>query len=248
MQKVRRSTPVGTSLLTVREKVSSILRIATDDQEQVSQVRIQMEKIGIPYKINFHKQATEILYFDLLKSYLNKNKLEAKVVKLEEKIKREKAASKGWKVHVKKLETDLVNLGSKPNEKKSNKKLIDEKYKLIESLQKKLKGSVIDHPQAKEIMAIQSKNEELKKEVMELKAKLLQVTKEKEELAKKSMFEASPTTSQPIDTVELIKSLAHISLKDKEISQLIKEKKSLEKSNQEKQERIDKLKARIIGK
>ena len=36
MQEVRRSTPVGTSLLTVREKDSSILRIATDDQEQVS--------------------------------------------------------------------------------------------------------------------------------------------------------------------------------------------------------------------
>ena len=53
-----------------------------------------MEKIGIPDKINFQKQATEILYSDLLKSYLNKNKLEAKVVKIEEKIKREKDASK----------------------------------------------------------------------------------------------------------------------------------------------------------
>ena len=54
----------------------------------------------------------------------------------------------------KKLETYLVNLGSKPNEKKSNKKLIDEKDKLIESLQKKLKGFVIDHPQTEEIMVI----------------------------------------------------------------------------------------------
>ena len=47
-------------------------------------------------------------------------------------------ASKGWKVQVKKLETNLVNLGSKPNEKRFNKNLIDEKDKLIESLQKKL--------------------------------------------------------------------------------------------------------------
>ena len=69
-----------------------------------------MDKIGIPNKINFHKQASEILYFDLLKYYLSKNKLEAKVVKLEEQIKREKIASKGWKVQVKKLETNLVNL------------------------------------------------------------------------------------------------------------------------------------------
>ena len=113
-----------------------------------------MDKIGIPYKINFHKQASEILYSDLLKSYLNKNKLQAKVVKLEEQIKREKVASKGWKVQVKKLETDLVNLGSKPNEKKSNKKLIDEKDKLIESFEKKLKGFVTDHPWTEEIMVI----------------------------------------------------------------------------------------------
>lgn len=43
-----------------------------------------MDKIDIPYKINFHKQASEVLYFDLLKSYLNKTKLENKVAKLEE--------------------------------------------------------------------------------------------------------------------------------------------------------------------
>ena len=115
-----------------------------------------MDKIGIPDKVNFHKQAYEILYSDLLKSYLNKNKLEAKVIKLEEQIKREKVASKGWKTQVKKLETYLVNLGSKPNEKKSNKKLIDEKDKLIESLQKKLKGFVTDHPQTQDIVGLLS--------------------------------------------------------------------------------------------
>ena len=245
MQEVRRSTPVGTSLLTVGEKDSSILKIATNNQEQVSQVKIQMEKIGILDKINFHKQATKILYFDLLKYYLNKIKLETKVVKLEDQIKREKDASKGWKVQVKKLETDLVNLGSNPNEKKSNKKFKDEKDKLIESLQKKLKGIVTDHPQTEDVMVIQSKNEELKKEVMELKSKLLQVTKEKEELSNKNMVEASFITSQQIVTVELTRSLAQTSLKDKVTSQLIKEKYLLEKYNQQKQENIDKLKARL---
>ena len=141
-----------------------------------------------------------------------------------------------------------MNLGSNPNEKKSNKKLIDEKDKLIESLQKKLKGSVTDHPQTEEIMVVQITNEELKKEVMELEAKSLQVTKEKEELANKSIVEASPTASLPIDTTELTRFLAQVSLKDKEISQLIQEKKLLEKSNQEKQGKIDKLKARLVGK
>ena len=90
----------------------------------------------------------------MLKSYINKNKIETKVVKLEEQIKREKDSSKGWKIQVKKMERDLVNLGSKRNEKKFNKKIIYEKEKLIEIIHKKLKGFVTDHPQTKEIMVI----------------------------------------------------------------------------------------------
>ena len=74
-----------------------MFRIATSDKEGVSQVKIQMDQVGLLDKINFHKQASEILYSDLLKSYLSKTKLEEKVIKLEEQIKREKAASKVWK-------------------------------------------------------------------------------------------------------------------------------------------------------
>jgi hypothetical protein len=122
------------------------------------------------------------LYFDLLNSYLSKIKLEEKVIKLEEQVKRERAASKGWKTQAKKLEVDLVNLSSVPAKKKSNKKLTDEKDKLIKSLQKKLKGVPLDHPQTEEILVIQAEKEELSKEIMELKAKVLQVTKEKEVL------------------------------------------------------------------
>ena len=76
----------------------------------------------------------------------------------------------------------MVNLSSVPAEKKSNKKLIEEKDKLIESLQNKLKGFPSDHPQTEEIVVIQAKKEELNKEIMELKAKVLQITKEKEDL------------------------------------------------------------------
>ena len=80
-------------------------------------------------------------------------------------------------------------------------------------------------------MVIEAKNEELKKENLELKAKLLQVTKEKEELANKGVVEVSPSTSQQVDTTELTRSLAQVSLKEKEISQLISLKNQLEKSN-----------------
>ena len=62
MQEIRRTIPVENSLLAVRETNNNVLRIATNDREHVSQIRIQMDKIGIPDKINFHKQASEILY------------------------------------------------------------------------------------------------------------------------------------------------------------------------------------------
>ena len=70
-------------------------------------------------------------------------------------------------------------------------------------------------------MVTQEKNEDLKKENMELKAKLLQVTKEKEDLANKSVVEVSASTSHQIDIVELTKSLAQVSLTEKEISHLV---------------------------
>ena len=146
MQQIRKVVLGKSCLLAVREAEGNVFGIATNDKEGVSQVKIQMDQVGLPNKINFHKQASEILYFDLLQSYLSKTKLEEKVVKIEEKIKREKATSKGWKTQVKKLEVDLVNLGSVPAEKKSNKKLIEAKDKLIESLQKKLKGVPSNHP------------------------------------------------------------------------------------------------------
>ena len=69
-----------------------------------------MDQVGIPDKVSFHKQASKVLYSNFLNSYLNKINLEEKVIKLEEKVKIERAASKEWKTQAKKLEVDLVNL------------------------------------------------------------------------------------------------------------------------------------------
>ena len=121
-----------------------------------------MDKIVVPDKINFHKQASEVLYSNLLKSYLNKSKLESKLTKLEEQVRRERVASKGWKVQVKKLEADLVAQGSKDKESKATKKLLDEKDKQIENMYKKLKIYVIDHPQTDAILVYKKKNDDLK--------------------------------------------------------------------------------------
>ena len=46
----------------------------------------------------------------------------------------------------------------------------------------------------------------------------------------------------------MTRSLAQVSLKEKEISQLVQEKNQLEKSNKEKKEKINKLKDKLLGK
>ena len=71
-------------MLAVREAEENIFRIATSDMGGISQVKIQMDQVGIHDKVNFHKQASEVLYSDLLNSYLSKIKLEEKAIKLEE--------------------------------------------------------------------------------------------------------------------------------------------------------------------
>ena len=248
MQEVRKSSYVSSSLLIVRERDNNTLWMVVNDQVEGSQVRIQMDKIAIPNKINFHKQVSKVLYSDLLKSYLNKTKLENKVAKLEEQVKRENEASKGWKVQVKKLENVMVVQGSKDRESRNTKKLLDDKDKQIESLQKKLKMQVIDDPQTDEIMAFQKKNEDLENEVLDLKSKLLQAEHEKQELASKVASHIVPIATQDIDAEGLVDSLSQISLKGKEISTLKEEKKDLEKANKKYQDKNAKLKDRLKGK
>ena len=105
-------------------------------------------------------------------------------------------------------------------------------------------------------MSFQTKNGEFKKEVMELKAKLLQVTKEKdylikdkdelpkekEQIAQRPLPKATtliaPIVPQQVDAKELFRSLAQVSFKEKEISQL--------SENKEYKGKIDRLKERLV--
>ena len=96
---------------------------------------------------------------------------------------------------------------------------------------KKFKGVPSNHPQTEEMTVIQSENDQLKKEVIELKEKVLQITKENEYLAKENNELISQRTvdeplaiSHPIDINELAKSMARVSLKEKDIYQLVQEK------------------------
>ena len=74
------------------------------------------------------------------------------------------------------------------------------------------------------------------------------MTKEKNELISQKTVEEPLAISQPIDTNELVESMAYVSLKEKDISKLVQEKNQLEKLNKEKQEKINRLKDRLMGK
>ena len=84
------------SLLTVKDPTRNVLNFALTDEDKVTKVKIQMDKVNIPYKIVFHKHTNEMLYYDLLHMSLNKNKLENKVDRLEKQLKKEKATSRAW--------------------------------------------------------------------------------------------------------------------------------------------------------
>lgn len=97
-----------------------------------------------------------------------------------------------------------------------------------------MKGIPSDHPQTEEIVVIQAEKEQLSNEVLELKAKLLQVTKENEDLIKEKEDLISQRASyeplaisQPVDIAELADYMSRVSLKGKEISQLIQKKNKL---------------------
>ena len=153
--------------------------------------------------------------------------------------------------------------------------MLDEKDKLIESLQKKLKGTPAEHPQTEEIMVIQAENDSLGEEVLELKAKLLranqqneELMREKEQLLKQQEISDPLAITPPVDPADLADYMSRVSLKDKEITQLVQEKNALvqeknqlvqersqliqeqnrlDKANEEKYEKIDRLKTRLMG-
>ena len=106
------------SLLTVKDPTRNVLNFALTEEEKVTEVKIQMDKVNIPDKIMFNKKTNEMLYYYLLHMSLNKNKLENKVERFEKKLKKEKVMRRAWKTSVKSYENELIVAGVQPKEKK----------------------------------------------------------------------------------------------------------------------------------
>ena len=153
MQEVRKASPNKLSLLTIKEPTKNDLNIALEEEEKVAEMKLRMDKISVLDKIHFRMQTIEVLYHDLLQLILSNKKIDAKVTKLEEQLKKEKAMGKAWKTKIKKLEADLMETGVNSDSQKSVKKLLEEKDKMMTSLKKQLKIPATDHPQIEELIS-----------------------------------------------------------------------------------------------
>lgn len=229
---VRKASPNKLSLLTIKESTKNVLNIALGEEEKVAEMKLRMDEISVLDKIHFHRQTSEVLYQDLLQSILSNKKLESKVIKLKEQLKKKKAMGKAWQTQIKKLEADLMEMGVKPNNQNPVKKLLEEKDKTISSLRKQFKIPVAYHPQTKKLLTLQEEVNYLQQSTLDLKARILQLENEKESLQKEKS-ELVLTTEQPqqITTDELTKAMSQVSLKDDEIKKLKEREKVAKQKN-----------------
>lgn len=135
------------------------------------------------------------------------------------------------------------------------KKLLDEKEKFIKSLNKKLKNTVIDYPQTKELVEIQKERDDFEQETLNLKAKVLQLTQDKEQLEQHLNNVVNSRVLPQISTDGITAAMSQVSLKDEEIKgikednlKLQQEARSLHKAKECLQQTVDKEKAKMSGK
>jgi hypothetical protein len=126
------------SMFTVRDVEKKTFNIAVADEDKVSEIKMKYENISAPDKVKFHRNTSDMLYSDYLGLSLKNSKLSTYAIKLEGKLRQEKASNRAWKTQVKRLESEG------PQGVKSS---LEEKDKLIQSLKKKLKMSATEHPQ-----------------------------------------------------------------------------------------------------
>ena len=97
---------------------------------------------------------SDIIYSDLLHAIMKVNKLQALVDKMEVQLKHEKVENKENLIQIKKLQGDVISLGSKPGNAQATKKILEEKDNTIQVLKKKLKISNNEHAQSPELFTL----------------------------------------------------------------------------------------------
>jgi hypothetical protein len=85
------------SLFTVRDVENKTFNIAVADEDKVSEIKLKYENISFLYKVKFHRNTSDMLYSDYLVLSLKNSKMPTYAVKLEGKLRQEKASNRAWK-------------------------------------------------------------------------------------------------------------------------------------------------------
>ena len=94
---------------------------------------------------------------------------------MEVQLKHEKVENKANLIEIKKLQGDVISLGTEPSIMQVTKKLLEEKDNTIQVLKKKLKVPNVEHVQSSELFALQEEKEKVYQEMMDYKGKSLKL-------------------------------------------------------------------------
>jgi hypothetical protein len=127
------------SLFSVRDVERKTFNIAIEDDNKVSEIKMHYENIGAPYKVKFHKNASDMLYLDNLSLSLRVSRLKRHALKLDGQLKQEKASSR--RKHPASIPQGV-------------KDFLDEKEKMIQSVKKKINMYTTEHPKTTKLASL----------------------------------------------------------------------------------------------
>ena len=228
---VRELVKSNVSLHTARDASDSSFKIAVTQDDQVSEIKIDLNQISVPDLVLLHKQSTDILYINVLNLALMNSKLQGKNEKLEARLKQEQAANAANQKQMKILETDLVASETDPQDVKVTQKLLDEKNKIIQDLKKKLQVPATHITQTNELAEVRSERDRVKGDLLDVQAEVVELKEERrilnERLEQYKLVNTSLeiTTTQTndvasVDTQKINRLMAQTNLKDQEIHEL----------------------------
>jgi len=168
-----------TSLISTWDAERNTLKFIVVSDKKVSEMEVKLDKISVPDKIQLHKQTRDVIYSDLLHAIMKINKLQSLVDKMEVQLKHERVENKANLIQIKKLQGDVVSLGTEPGNMQATKKLLEEKDNTIQVLKKKLKVPNVEHVQSSELFTLQEEKEKIYQEMMDYKGKSLKLQEEK---------------------------------------------------------------------
>ena len=160
LPRVRKLINKKTSLISSQYAERNTLKFDLVSDKKVSEMEVKLDKISVPDKIQLHKQTRDVIYSDLLHATVKVTRLQSLVDKIEIQLKHEKVENKANLIQIKKLQGDIISLGTEPNNVQAMKKLLEEKDNTIQVLKKKLKVPNNEHVQSSELFTLQEEKRE----------------------------------------------------------------------------------------